>query len=478
VARLAPLSLSQAHLPEIAKRGVPVPLYDRNALEPRIVHVGVGGFHRAHLAAYVHELAAAGSDWGIAGLGILDKDAEMQAALAAQDHLYTLVEKGAGEPSAAVIGSIVAFVHAPPGHDDAVAGLVASPTTEILSMTVTEGGYAEAPNPTFDRIVGALAVRRERGLGPLTVLSCDNLPGNGDAARAATLAAAGRLDASLGAWLGEHCTFPNSMVDRITPVTAQSDRDWLRDHVGIDDRWPVVAEPFRQWVIEDEFAAGRPHWEDLGVLSTDRIHDWELYKLRLLNAGHSCIAYVAALAGITFVHEAMATPAIRGYLEEFLHKEALPTLAAIPGHPREDYIRSVLERFANPGVHDQISRLCVDGSAKFTKFLIPTLARQLETGGKIDGAATALAAWARYLGTVDATEIAFDADGESARRYGGEAMRDPLAFLEFRAVFGPELRTSDRFRAAFSRAYRRIADDGPMAAPGLGPDREVAGEHR
>jgi mannitol 2-dehydrogenase len=478
VAPPAPLSLSQANLAEIADLGVPVPSYDRAALKPRVVHLGVGGFHRAHLAAYLHELANAGSDWGIAGLGMLDKDADMKSALDAQDHLYTLVEKGAGEPSAAVIGSIVAFVHAPPGHDDAVADVIASPTTEILSMTVTEGGYAREPNATFDRLVGALAVRRERGVGPLTILSCDNLPGNGDAARAATLAAAARIDSSLAAWIEEHCTFPNSMVDRITPVTAQSDRDWLRDHVGIDDRWPVVAEPFRQWVMEDEFAAGRPRWEDLGVLSTDRIHDWELYKLRLLNAGHSCIAYVAALAGITFVHEAMAVPAIRGYLEGYLHKEALPTLTEIPGHPREDYIRSVLERFGNPGVHDQIARLCVDGSAKFHKFVIPTVARQLETGGEIDRAATALAAWARYLGTFDAAEIAFDADGDAARRYGGDAMRDPLAFLEFRAVFGPELRTSERFRAAFSRAYRRIADTGPMVAIDIGPDRETAGEHR
>jgi mannitol 2-dehydrogenase len=476
VARSAPLSLRQKNLAEIADLGVAVPLYDRAGLKPRIVHLGVGGFHRAHLAAYVNELADAGSDWGIAGLGMLDKDAEMKSALGAQDYLYTLVAKGAGEPSAAVIGSIVTFVHAPPGHDDAVAGLVASPTTQILSMTVTEGGYAGEPNPTFDRIVGALAVRRERAVGPLTILSCDNLPGNGDAARAAALAAAARIDPSLGAWIEEHCTFPNSMVDRITPVTAQSDRDWLRDHVGIDDRWPVVAEPFRQWVMEDEFAAGRPRWEDLGVVFTARIHDWELYKLRLLNAGHSCIAYLAALAGITFVHEAMSVPAIRSYLEAYLHREALPTLTEIPGHPREDYIRSVLERFANPGVHDQIARLCVDGSAKFQKFLIPTVTRQLETGGEIDRAATALAAWARYVGTAD--DMAFDADGDAARRYGADAMRDPLAFLEFRSVFGPELRASDRFRAAFSRAYRRIADTGPMAAIDAGPDREVAGEHR
>jgi mannitol 2-dehydrogenase len=486
VARPSAISLSQAHLAEIALRGVPVPAYDRSLLAPRIVHVGVGGFHRAHLALYVHELASDGADWGIVGLGLLDKDAEMAAALRAQDHLYTLIEKGDGEPSAAVIGSIVGFVHAPDGHDGAVAALVASPATAILSLTVTEAGYAE-PSPehlasgaatTFDRIAAALVVRRERAAGPLTILSCDNLPGNGDAARHATLAAAARADPALPAWVEQNCTFPNSMVDRITPVTAAADDRWLRDTFGIDDRWPVVAEPFRQWVMEDDFPGGRPPWEDVGALFTDRIHDWELYKLRLLNAGHSCMAYLSALAGITFVHEAMATPAIRTFLEDLLHREAMPTLVEIPGHPKERYIDSVLERFANPGVHDQIARVCIDGSAKFPTFLIPTVARQLEVEGPIERAATALAGWARYLAVVDPAAQSFDSSADVARRHAAEADADPVAFLEFDAVFPPAVRTSPRFRAAFSVAYRRIAEDGPIAAMGPSPERERAGDAR
>ena len=260
-----PISLSQAHLAEIALRGVPVPAYDRGRLVPRIVHVGVGGFHRAHLALYVHELASAGGDWGIVGLGLLDKDAAMAAALRRPGPPVHADREGRRRsPSAAVIGSIVGFVHAPDGHDAAVAELVASRATSILSLTVTEAGYAE-PSPeqlasgagtTFDRLAAALAARRERAAGPLTILSCDNLPGNGDAARHATLAAAARADPSLPEWVQENCTFPNSMVDRITPVTATADREWLRDTLGIEDRWPVVAEPFRQWVMEDEFAGG------------------------------------------------------------------------------------------------------------------------------------------------------------------------------------------------------------------------------
>jgi mannitol 2-dehydrogenase len=482
VARLTPLALSQAHLAEIDARGVPVPRYDRDRLAPRITHVGVGGFHRAHLAVYVHELAAAGGDWGIVGLGMLDRDAGMAAALGAQDHLYTLVEKGAGEPSAAVIGSIVGFVHAPDGHDAAVADLVADPTTAILSLTVTEGGYAEPPpeqlaagaRPTFDRLAAALARRRDRATGPLTILSCDNLPGNGDAARRATLSAAERVDPGLGTWIEEHCTFPNSMVDRITPVTDEADRAWLAEALGIADRWPVVAEPFRQWVVQDDFARGRPEWERVGVIFTDRIHDWELYKLRLLNAGHSCMAYLSALAGITFVHEAMAIPTVQRFLADLLHAEAMPTLAEIPGHPREEYIASVFERFANPGVRDQIARLCIDGSAKFPTFLIPTVERQLETGGPIGRAATALAGWARYLGVVGPEDLAFDSSGAAARRHGAAALNDPLAFLEFDAVFPPALRHSERFRSAFARSYRRIAGEGPVAAMGAPHARERA----
>jgi mannitol 2-dehydrogenase len=454
----APISLGQAHLSKIARRGVAVPHYDRGGLAPRIVHIGVGGFHRAHLALYAHELAGAGGDWGIVGLGLLEQDAKMAATLRAQDYLYTLIEKGDGEPAAAVIGSIIGYVLSVDGHEPAVADLIASPTTSILSLTITEAGYAEPPAErpvtdgpgTFDRIAAALAVRRERGVGPLTVLSCDNLPSNGDAARRATLGAAERVDAFLPGWVEENCTFPNSMVDRITPVTAEADRRWLRDNTGIDDRWPVVCEPFRQWVMEDDFAGGRPPWDEVGALFTDRIDDWEQYKLRLLNAAHSCMAYPSALAGIEYVHNAIAVAPIAAFLEQLLRLEAVPTLVEIPGHPMERYISTVLERFTNRGIRDQIARVCIDGSAKFPAFVIPTIARQLETGGPIEHATAGLAAWARYLAVVDPAAQAFDASAAVARRHAAAALADPAAFLEFEAVFPPSLRSSRRFREEFS----------------------------
>jgi mannitol 2-dehydrogenase len=254
------------------------------------------------------------------------------------------------------------------------------------------------------------------------------------------------------------------MVDRITPMTHDADRAWLRDARSIDDGWPVVAEPFRQWVIEDAFAAGRPAWEDDGALITDRVHEWELYKLRMLNAGHSCLAYLCALAGITYVDEAVTTPPVRRFVEDLLLVEAVPTLTEIPGHPREAYVASVLERFENTGVRDQIARLCVDGSAKFPTFLLPTIAAQLAGGGPIERGATALAGWARYLGVVDPAEQAFDASAQLARPHAQAALTDPLAFLEYTEVFPPPLRESERFRTSFVRAYRCIATHGPLAA--------------
>ena len=462
-----PIKLNQAQLGDIAQTGTPIPTYDRGRLKPGIVHVGVGGFHRAHLALYTHRVAAAGGEWGIVGLGMTPQDAAMRDVLARQDDLYTLVERGPGEPAVEVIGSLIGYVHAPPGAEDALASLIAAPSTAILSLTITEAGYgepADGETTAFDRIAAALAVRRERGAGPLTILSCDNLPGNGTVARRAAMAAAERIGGDLSAWVRERCTFPNSMVDRITPTTSDADRAWLRDVRGIDDGWPVVAEPFRQWVVEDDFAAGRPAWEDDGALFTDRVHDWELYKLRMLNAAHSGMAYLCALEGLVFVDEAIGVPAVHAFVEDLLLREAVPTLTEIPGYPREEYVASVLERFANTGVRDQIARLCIDGSAKFPTFLLPTVAAQLERGGPIERAATALAGWARYLGVVAPSKQAFDASGDLARSHGEAAVADPVRFLEYREVFGTDVRESERFRAAFVAAYERVAGDGPLVA--------------
>jgi mannitol 2-dehydrogenase len=360
------------------------------------------------------------------------------------------------------VGSIVDF-SVVAGDEAAFGRLVADPSVAILSLTITEGGYSLAtPNATIETIVAALDTRRLAGGRPLTVLSCDNLPGNGDVARAAITTVAEARGAGIARYVEAACTFPNSMVDRITPQTSDADRAWLRDEVGIDDGWPVVCEPFRQWVLEDRFIAGRPRWEDVGALFTDRVHDWELYKLRMLNASHSCLAYLMALAGVVYVDEAMAIPLVRQYLERLLAREAIPTLAEIPGYPAADYAATVLSRFENTGVRDQIARLCIDGTAKFPSFLIPTIETQLERGGPVSGAALALAAWARYLATVPADQRAPDSRGERAAILAVRSLDDPQAFLELDEVFTEALRTNERFRGAFASASRDLVAHGPL----------------
>jgi mannitol 2-dehydrogenase len=458
-----PLRLSTANLETIEQLGVGVPHYDRARLAPRILHLGVGGFHRAHMALYTDDLAQDGGAWGIRGVGLLEADRRMASVLQSQDHLYTLIERDSEGSSARVIGSIVDYVLV---ADDA--GLftqqIAHPDVAILSMTITEGGYSLAePNPTLEAIAAGLEARRAAGEAPLTILSCDNLPGNGNVARAAITHVCEARSEELARFV-ETCSFPNSMVDRITPQTTDGDRAWLRNEIEIDDGWPVVAEPFRQWVLEDAFAAGRPRWEDAGALFTDRVHDWELYKLRMLNATHSCMAYLMALDSVVYVDEAIAIPAVRRYLERFLATEAIPTLTEIPGHPAADYARTVLRRLENTGVRDQIARLCIDGTAKFPSFLIPTVERQLELGGPVDCAALALAGWARYLATVRADERAYDPQGDVAAAFASRSAADPRAFLEFEEVFTPPLRESDRFALSFEAASRELAARGAVGA--------------
>jgi mannitol 2-dehydrogenase len=458
------LRLATSQLEAIERRGIPVPHYDRAALIPRILHIGVGGFHRAHMALYVDELAETGEGWGIRGIGLLDADRQIASVLESQDHLYTLIERDSNGSRPRIVGSIVDY-RLVAGEAAAFARQVARPEIAILSMTITEGGYyMDKPNPTIDAIVTGLAARRANGGTPLTILSCDNLPGNGNVAREAVTRVCGARSDDLVRYVETACSFPNSMVDRITPQTTDGDRAFLRDECGLDDGWPVVTEPFRQWVLEDSFAAGRPRFEDVGVLFTDRVHDWELYKLRMLNATHLCMAHLMSIAGVAYVDEAVAIPAVRQYLERFLSTEAIPTLAEIPGHPAADYGRTVLGRYENTGVRDQIARLCIDGTAKFQSFLIPTVERQLELDGPVECAALALAGWACYLATVPAGERANDPYGDRAATFAVRSVDDTRSFLEFDQVFTPRLRESDRFGDAFVAASRELASRGSIGA--------------
>lgn len=460
---------------------IAIPTYDRAGLTPGIVHIGVGGFHRAHLATYCDELAAAGhTGWAIAGSGVLTADAGMAEVLGAQDCLYSLVTRSEHETTVQVIGSIVDYILAADDIEPLVAR-IADPATKIVSLTVTEGGYpvnedtrdfdpSQAPadpNSAFGVIVSALQRRRDQGVGPLTVMSCDNVIENGNVARLAVLGVAAQADQTLANWIEANVTFPNGMVDRITPATTDADRAFLADQYGLADGWPVVTEPFRQWVIEDSFVAGRPPWEELDITVTSDVEPYELMKLRLLNAGHSTMAYLAALAGIELVDEAMGEPLISRFLSSFLEREAGPVLPDIPGIDVPSYQASLIERFSNPAIGDQISRLCLDGSAKWPKFLMPTIRNELRAGGPVQLSALALAGWCQYLVGVadDGSPIdhASDPDLETARSFAEKSLADPGDFLNYSRVFGDDLPVDDRFRAAFVDAVRKLRSDGVRA---------------
>ncbi|MGD8684452.1 MAG: mannitol dehydrogenase family protein [Chloroflexota bacterium] len=456
---------------------ISVPSYDRGRLGGGIVHIGVGGFHRAHQAVYLDDLCRAGvTDWSITGAGVLPGDVAMADALRAQDFLYTLITRDVHATDVRVIGSITDYVFA--GDDiEPLVGRIADPSTRIVSMTITEGGYpvdeasgeflapaADALPSAFVALARAFARRRDAGLGGLTVQSCDNVMGNGDVARTATLGVCALVEPGLEDWAAQNVAFPNSMVDRITPQTAEADRTFLADEYGLVDRWPVVAERFIQWVIEDDFPFGRPPYEDVGVLVTGDVRPYETLKLRILNAGHSTLTYMAALVGHTYIHEIMADPPLARYLQQFHDDEATPSLPPVAGIDVTDYKRVVAERFANPEVRDQVARVCLDGTSKWPKFLVPTIESQLDRGGQVKLSALALASWCQYLlGTDDqGRDISISADPrlEEAQEYARASVSEPAAFLRFTDVFGPRLAADPRFASAFTEALISIREEG------------------
>jgi mannitol 2-dehydrogenase len=474
-----------AHLPA----GVPGPGYVRAGVARSIVHIGVGGFFRAHQAVYLDRLLRlpGNEGWGYVGVGLLPPDAAMRDALLAQDCLYTVVERGAQGDAARVIGSVLAFLYAP-DDPDAVLERMADPATRIVSLTITEGGYyvnhgtggfdaahpdivrdlahPRAPRCAFGYLAEALQRRRDRGIAPFTVLSCDNLQHNGDVARDMLLAFAALRDPGLAAWLAQHGSFPNNMVDRITPATTDAHRALLRDAFGVDDAWPVVTEPFMQWVIEDHFPNGRPAWERVGVQMTSDVLPYEKMKLRLLNAGHQAICYLGMLLGYRYAHEAMLDADIRQLVVDMMDVEVTPLLPAVAGIDLAGYKRTLVERFANPAIRDQLARIGTDGSVRIPKFVLPSIREALDQDRPITRLAFTLACWFRYLQGSAEDGTAMPLSDPHAQRLRDHARRggaDPAALLSLRDLFG-DLPDRPRFVAAVADGLARLYRDGVRAA--------------
>ena len=466
------------------------PRYDRQSVTVGIMHLGVGGFHRAHMAMTLDRLMNEGKalDWGICGVGLLSGDKRMDDVLQAQDCLYTLTLKHPdGHREASVIGSIVEYLFAP-DNVEAVIAKMASAEVRIVSLTITEGGYnfdrvtgefdlenpavradlapGATPSTAFGIVTEALRRRRLVGTPAFTVLSCDNIQGNGDMAQKMFTAFANAKDSDLGEWVNVHVAFPNSMVDRITPVTSDDDIAQAQERTGLFDAWPVVAEPFFQWVVEDHFPLGRPPLEDADVQMVADVMPYELMKLRLLNASHQALCYFGYLSGYRYAHEALSDPLISRFLLRYMKEEATPTLLPVPGINLADYRNQLIERFSNAEVRDTLARLCAESSDRIPKWLVPVIREQIALGGSIALSAAIVASWARYAEGVDEQGNAItvvDNVREEVMAAASAQRENNLAFIQNRNLFG-DLAENEIFANAYAAALVSIFDNGAHAA--------------
>ncbi|THF58916.1 mannitol dehydrogenase family protein [Ollibium composti] len=478
------LSLSNlASLPATVAR----PRYGRENLKAGILHFGVGNFHRAHQAVYLDDLfnLGLGHDWALVGAGVFEGEKAGREKLARQDWLTTVVEQDEGHMSARVTGAMIDFLT--PGNAAAIIEKLADPGIKIVSLTITEGGYfidpasgrfdpthpdivadakdVAAPRTVFGIILAGLVRRRADGIVPFTVMSCDNIPHNGRVTADGVVGLARLVDEDLAAWVRDTVAFPNAMVDRITPATSERERKILADDFGVEDAWPVFCEPFRQWVLEDRFTDGRPPLEKVGVQFVPDVSPYEQMKIRILNGGHAAIAYPAGLMDIHFVHEAMAEPLVRGFLEKVEREEIIPTVPPVPDTSLQDYYQLIEKRFSNPKIGDTVRRLCLDGSNRQPKFIIPTIADRLKAGKDAAGLALESALWCRYcFGTTDSGAVIEpnDPNWDRMQATSAKAKDDPSAWLAMEDIYG-EVGRSASFAAAFAKALDALWKDGARA---------------
>ncbi|WP_102223809.1 mannitol dehydrogenase family protein [Acidimangrovimonas sediminis] len=463
------------------------PSYGRDGLSPGIVHIGVGNFHRAHQAVYLDRLfeKGLGHDWALVGAGVRSADGAMRERLLGQDLLTTVVELAPEGHRARITGSMIDFVPIAPDNGPLIAAMAAE-TTRIVSLTVTEGGYyldqhghfdgshpdmvkdaanPDAPASAFGAILKALKIRRAAGLPPFTVMSCDNLPGNGHVAQNTIVGLAKLFDTAFAEWVAETVAFPNGMVDRITPATGNREIALVAEEFGVDDAAPVLCEPFIQWVLEDNFPQGRPPLEEVGVTFTDQVHAFEMMKIRILNGGHAVIAYPSGLLGITYAHEAMQDEQVAAFLHKVEVEEIVPHVPPVPDTSIPDYLTLIETRFANPDIGDTIRRLCLDGSNRQPKFIVPSVRDNLANGHVPKGLALLSALWCRYCAGVDESGAEIAPNDPDWAQLTGRAMAakdDPAQWLAMREVYGAAGEDAG-FAAAFAEALTALWADGTRA---------------
>ena len=469
---------------------IPFPKYDRSKIKTGIVHVGVGGFHRSHQAYYTDMLMnrTNTAEWGICGVGLRKEDKRIKDVLEEQDYLYTLIIRHPdGKVETRVIGSIVDFLLS---IDDpmAVINKMADEDTKIVSLTITEGGYnlnystgefefnnpdvhhdlenPDNPKLVFGYLTAALKKRRDSGIPPFTIQSCDNVQHNGDMTRKMLLAFAQRQDNELAEWIEKKVSFPNAMVDRITPVTTSKDIDFLKNELGFVDNWPVTCEPFTQWVIEDKFSNGRPDWEKVGVQFVSDVTPYEKMKIRLLNAGHSVLGLLGSIHGHETIDSTVSDPLFSKYLRNFMDIEATPVLDAVEGIDLDSYKDSLIERFGNPNIKDNLARICLESSAKLPKFLISTIHENLASGGSIKYSTLVIAVWCLYSDKgINQHGIKLDIVDEikeELHQAAKETDNNPLSFLKLESIFG-NLTNNERFTTLYSEMIEALYKDNDIS---------------
>lgn len=485
--------MSRLGLSALARLPVAIgrPVFDPATLECGIVHLGCGAFHRAHQAVYTQDvLGQTPEPWGIIGVSL--KSPAVRDRLARQDFLYTVIERGPDGPRFEVVGTIrdVLFAPADPAR---VIARIADPATRILSLTVTEKGYCHDPAsgqldilhpdiahdiqlPTqpvsaLGFIVAGLERRMHDGAGPLTVLSCDNLPRNGKTVSGLTRTMARIRNDNLARWVVENVTFPSTMVDRIVPATMPGDIAEAGAALGVSDEAPVIAEPFRQWVIENRFVAGRPPWEAAGAELVPDVAPYEEIKLRLLNGSHSALAYLGYLAGYSYIYEVMREPAFRIFMQRLMDEEVSTTLHVPAGVDLAAYKRTLLERFANPALAHRTWQIAMDGSQKLPQRLLGSVSARLDAGQPVRLLALAVAAWMRYATGIDEHGAPIEVKDPLADRLraiaqnnAGDARALARAYLGVGEVFGDDLPRRPEFVDAVAQALAQLYAKGATAA--------------
>lgn len=464
--------------------------YNRDNTTSGILHIGVGNFHRAHEEFYTDallKLDPSQKEWAITGAMLLPSDERLYKALKNQDGVYTLTVCGRdGKDEAYEIGSLKEVIWAQK-EPEKVTAKIAAPSTKIVSLTITEGGYnidkvsgefdlaneavkrdlanPASPETVFGYVAEGLRQRRDAGAGKVTILTCDNLQHNGNTARKAFMTFFEAQDPALAKWAEENVTFPNSMVDRITPATTPADIERLNIKNGTEDKAPVYCEDFIQWVVEDNFANGRPKWEEVGVEFTDDVAPYENMKLSLLNASHTLLSYPSFLSGYRKVDEAMKDSRIRKFVKDFMDIDITPYVPAPGNTDLDEYKQTLIERFSNSSVSDQVARLCFDGLSKFPVYIIPNLAKMVKDNKDMTRVAYLFAAYYDYLKyhtddkgeKFEVAEPWMDTTVEKAL-----ASDNPLDFLDIPAFAGAGLKDSKAFTDLYLKFVKEIKEKGAM----------------